>query len=186
VLVSALVAGYTLVVGFGSPGDLIGWVNTLVSTVPSVWAALLIGLILFQHQTQETDRKKKEELSELLKTELGEVRRLLEKYRTDKTQYVLHFTHPLIVEEAARSGLFDAEQTSEMLILARMMRQHNVLRQEAMALRVEAERARVASGDQSSGGYLVAKENFTRALSALQKSEEEIRNRCTKLLESLP
>jgi hypothetical protein len=186
VLVAALVGVYTVGVLLVSPDDLIGWLSTLVSTVASVWAALVLGLILFQHQTQETDRKKKEELSELLKTELGEVRRLLEKYRTDKTQYVLHFTHPLIVEEAARSGLFDAEQTSEMLILARMMRQHNVLRQEAMALRVEAERARVASGDQSSGGYLVAKENFTRALSALQKSEEEIRNRCTKLLESLP
>jgi len=56
----------------------------------------------------------------------------------------------------------------------------------AMALRVEAERTRVASGDQSSGGCLKAIENFTRALSALQNSEEEIRNRCTKLLESLP
>jgi|SRR5215212_10705077 len=186
VLVGVLVAFYTLVVLLFAPDELLGWVSTLVSTIASVWAALLIGLILFQHQTQETDRKKREELAELLKTELGEVRRLLEKYRTDKTQYVLHFTHPLIVEEAARSGLFHAEQASEMLILARMMRQHNVLRQEAMALRVEAERTRVASGDQSSGGYLMAMENFTRALSALQNSEEEIRNRCTKLLESLP
>src|SRR5215208_4038373 len=144
VLVGILVAGYTLVVLLFAPGDLLGWVSTLVSTIASVWAALLIGLILFQHQTQETDRKKKEVLEELLKTELGEVRRLLVKYRTDKKQYVLHFTHPLIVEEAARSGLFDAEQTSEMLILARMMRQHNLLRQEAMALRVEAERTHVA------------------------------------------
>ena len=54
----------------------------LVSTVASVWAALLIGLILFQHQTQETERKKKEELDELLKTELGEVRRVIKTART--------------------------------------------------------------------------------------------------------
>jgi hypothetical protein len=182
VLVGALVGVYTLVVLLVSPGDLIGWFSTLVSTVASVWAALLIGLVLFQHQTQETDRKKKEELSELLKTELGEVRRLIEKYRTDETQYVLHFTHPLIVEEAARSGLFDVEQTSEMLILARMMRQHNMLRQEAMTLRVEKERARGASGDQ----FSEATKYFTWALRALQKSEEEIITRCTKLLESLP
>jgi hypothetical protein len=51
-----------------------------------------------------------------------------------------------------------------------------VLRQEAMTLRMEKERARVASGEV----------NFTRALSALQSSEEEIRDRCTKLLESMP
>ncbi len=59
-LVAALVGVYTLVVWLVSPGDLIGWFSTLVSTVASVWAALLIGLILFQHQTQETDCKKKE------------------------------------------------------------------------------------------------------------------------------
>src|SRR5215216_7771039 len=117
VLVGILVAGYTLVVLLFAPGDLLGWFSTLVSTVASVWAALLIGLVLFQHQTQETDRKKKKELEELLKTELDEVRRPMERFRTDAPdQYVLHYTHPLIVEEAARSGLFDTEQTSEMLI----------------------------------------------------------------------
>jgi len=201
VLVGILVAGYTLVVLLFAPGDLLSWVSTLVSTVASVWAALLIGLILFQHQTQETDRKKKEELAELLKTELGEVRRVIGRLRTDVQeealettensftshgmQYVLHYTHPLIVEEAARSGLFDTEQTSEMLVLARTTRQHNVLRQEAMTLRVEAERARVASGDQFSEEDLRATKYFNWALRALQESEEDIINRCTKLLESM-
>jgi hypothetical protein len=202
VSVAILVGIYTLVVLLVSPEDLIGWFSTLVSTVASVWAALVIGLILFQHQTQETDRKKKEELAELLKTELGEVRRIIEKVRTDvpdealettensftahRMQYVLHYTHPLIVEEAARSGLFDTEQTSEMLILARNMRQHNMLRQEAMTLRVEEERARAASGDQFSKEYLTATKYFTWALRTLQDSEENIINGCTKLLETLP
>ena len=151
--------------------------------------------------TQETDRKKKAELAELGKTELGEVRHLIGRLRTDVPeealetiensftshgmQYVLHYTHPLIVEEAARSGLFDTEQTSEMLILARIMRQHNVLRQEAMTLRVEAERARVASGDQFSEEDLMATKYFNWALRTLQESEEDIINRCTKLLESM-
>jgi hypothetical protein len=95
---------------------------------------------------------------------------------------VLHYTHPLIVEEAARSGVFDTEQTSVMLTLARNMRQHNVLREEAMMLRVEEVRAQFASGNQ----YSEATEYFTRALRALQKSEGEIINGCTKLLDSLP
>ncbi len=146
VLVAALVGVYAVAVLLFAPDDLLGWVSTLVSTVASVWGALVIGLILFELQTQETDRKKKKELAQLLKTELSEVRRLIETYRTDvpdgaqtshRMQYVLHYTHPLIVEEAARSGLFDTERTSVMLTLARYMRQHNVLRQEAMTLRME-------------------------------------------------
>jgi hypothetical protein len=200
-LVGVLVGGYTLVVLVGSPDDLFGWFSTLLSTVVSVLAALFIGLILFQHQTQVTDRKKKAELAELLKTELGEVRRIIEKVRTDvpdealettensftahRMQYVLHYTHPLIVEEAAQSGLFDTEQTSEMLVLARVMKQHNVLRQEAMTLRVEVERARAASGDQFTKGYLTAHKQFVWALRALQQSEEDIIDRCKKLLESM-
>ena len=64
VLVGVLVAVYTLVVLLFAPDELLGWVSTLVSTIASVWAAFLIGLILFQHQTQETDRKKREELAE--------------------------------------------------------------------------------------------------------------------------
>jgi hypothetical protein len=62
------------------------------------------------------------------------------------------------------------------------MRQHNVLRQEAMTLRMEKERARVASGDQ----FSEATKYFTWASRALQKSEGDIINGCTKLLESLP
>jgi hypothetical protein len=201
VLVAVVVGVYTLVVLLCSPGNLIGWFNTLLSTLVSVLAALFIGLVLFQYQTQETDRKKKEQLAGLLKTELGKVRHDIERRRTvvpdealettknfftsHEMQYVLHYTHPLIVEEAARSGLFDTEQTSEMLVLARNMRQHNVLRQEAMTLRVEEERARVASVEGYSEEYLMATKRYAWALRDVQESEESIINSCTKLLGNL-
>jgi hypothetical protein len=45
---------------------------------------------------------------------------------TYTTRVSLHFTHPLIVEEAVRSGLFDEQQMTEMLHLARNMRAHQV------------------------------------------------------------
>jgi hypothetical protein len=201
-LVAVLVSVFTLVVWLVSPDDLIGWFSMLVSTAASVWAALLIGLILFQHQTQATYRKKKEELAELLKTELGEVRRVFETVRTvvpdealettensftsHEVQYVLRYTHPLIVEEAVRSGLFETEQTSEMLTLARNMRQHNVFVQEAMTLEKYEESALVASGDRFSRELLRARKRFARALRSVQDSEQSIINSCTKLLESLP
>jgi hypothetical protein len=202
VLVGALVGVYTLVLLLVSPGDLISWFSTLVSTVASVWAALFIGLVLFQHQTQETDRKKKEELEELLKTELGNIHRDIESVRTDVPdealettensftahvmQVFFHYTHPLIVEEAARSGLFDAEQKSEMLVLARNMRQHNVLRQEAITSEAYEESVRAASDDPFSREVLRATRRYAWAARSVQNSEESIINSCTKLLESLP
>jgi hypothetical protein len=197
-----LPVGYTLVVWLVSPGDLIGWFSELVSTVASVGAALFIGLDLFQHQTQEADRKKKEELEKLLKTELGERRRVMGRWRTvvpdaalettensftsHEMQYFFHYTHPLIVEEAVSSGLFDTEQTSEMLALARNMRQHNVFVQEAITLERYEESALVASGGQFSRELLRARKRFARALRYVQESGESIINSCRKLLESLP
>jgi hypothetical protein len=38
---------------------------------------------------------------------------------------ILHHPHPLVIDEAARSGLFGAEPTAGMLVLARDMRAHN-------------------------------------------------------------
>lgn len=190
---------YTAFVYITSPGDLFGWFSTLISTALLVLFALLVGLVLFAYQTQETDRKKKEELEELLKTELGEVRHVIETARTvvpdealettenfftsHELQYVFRYTHPLIVEEAARSGLFDTEQTSEMLALARNMRQHNVFVQEAMTLERYEDSALVASGDQFSRELQRARKRFAWALRDVQKSEESIINSCTTLLE---
>jgi uncharacterized membrane protein YraQ (UPF0718 family) len=137
--------GYTLVV-VTSNGDLLGWFNTLISTAASVIFALIIGVILFHYQANEADRKKRANLVQLLKAELGAVRRMIENSRTvvpdealetTETSFhshvmhvSLHYTHPLIVEEAVRSGLFDEAQTAEMLALARNMRSHNLRVQE--------------------------------------------------------
>jgi hypothetical protein len=141
-------------------------------------------------------------LEKLLKTELGERRCVIGRWRTDVPdealettensftshgmQYVFHYTHPLIVEEAVRSGLFDTEQTSEMLALARNMRQHHVYVQEAKTLERYEESALVASGDQFSRELLRARKRYARALRYVQESEESIINICTKLLDSLP
>jgi Tfp pilus assembly protein PilN len=53
---------------------LLNWINTLFATLLSVFAALVIGLVLFRHQSRETDRKKKDELTRLLRSELLEVK----------------------------------------------------------------------------------------------------------------
>jgi hypothetical protein len=121
-----------------------------------VFSALVIGLALFRYQHRETDRKKREELAALLQTELEELRWSLLASRTSVPEEVwddlipsasreirlsIHHPHPLVVEEAARSGLFGAESTTAMLVLARDIRAHSFYLREATRLEPHMERA---------------------------------------------
>jgi hypothetical protein len=107
-------------------------------------------------------------------------------YTAHKMEVSVRYTHPLIVEEAARSGLFDTEQTAEMLHLARNMKQHNVLLQEVMTWRLYEESTRSASDTPVSSKYLLAMKHHAEAARSVQGSEERIINGCRALLDSLP
>src|SRR5919112_1959699 len=81
-IISVAVAFYTAGVALASLDQLLGWLNTLLSTVLSVFSALVIGLALFRYQTKQTDHKKREEIVILLESELEELRRSLVSSRT--------------------------------------------------------------------------------------------------------
>jgi len=199
--IGVVLIAYTLVVATSPEGDLLGWFNTLISTAASVIFALIIGLILFHYQATETDRKRKADLAELLKAELGAVRGLIENsrtvvpdealettetsFRSHEMRVSLHYTHPLIVEEAVRSGLFGDKQTAEMLALARNMRMHNPFVQEIMALRLYEEQAKFATEDRYSPQAMRALKMYAEAGRSVQNSEERIINGCETLLKSI-
>ena len=159
-MISVAVALYTVGVALASLDQLLGWLGTLLSTVLSVFCALVIGLALFRYQIRETDRKRREDLAALLETELGELRRglpgsttfvpdeVLEDLRPSASHEIrLSIHHPLVVEEAARSGLFGAEPTAAMLVLARDMRAHDrFFLREATSLRPHMETGRGPTG----------------------------------------
>jgi hypothetical protein len=109
----------------------------------------LAGLALFEHQTRETNRAKKEELSDLLRTELGEIVQTMRENRSTIRGLVFtrtyrplqfeahverHYPNLLIVEEAVKSGLFGTHITAELLALARLMRAHHLAVEEAIGL----------------------------------------------------
>jgi len=111
---------YTVGVALASLDQLLGWLNTLMATVLSVFSAVVVGLIPFRFRTREIDRKKREELAVLLEAELAELERGLLDSRTVVPEEILedrcpsafheirlsiHHPHPLVIEEAARSGL---------------------------------------------------------------------------------
>lgn len=144
-LVAAVVCGallYTCVLLLFSPSNLVEWFNTLIATVVSVFSALVIGVLLYGFQTEENDRKKREELRELLIAELDETARLVEENRTTINSTSLtrerfspyefnanlkrHHPQPLIVEEAIKSGLFSTELTTKLQALSRLMNTHQI------------------------------------------------------------
>ena len=182
-LLGVVVLAYTGAVRLFSPDDLFGWLSTLLSTVLSVFSALVVGLALFRYQTRQADRKKTADLAGLLETELSEVMEDLVTRRTrvptegDVSAFIPsnvkvepHYAHPLIVEEAARSGLFGREQMSLMLSLARAMRAHNLRVSEALALLPNAGKNN---------------EQYAEAGRAVRRSEECIVDLCGKLLDGV-
>jgi hypothetical protein len=203
-MISVVVAFYTVGVSLASLDQLLGWLNTLLSSVLSVFSALVIGLALFRYQTRETDRKKREELGTLLETELEELRRAfldsrtfvpneaLEDLRPSVTHEIrlsIHHPHPLVIEEAARSGLFGVEPTAGMLVLARDMRAHNLYLREATSLEPHMDRAwahglqlQVESGQE---GFFRLYQRYAQAAKMVQLSEESIIAGCEEVLEGL-
>jgi ABC-type uncharacterized transport system permease subunit len=47
---------YTVGVALASLDQLLGWLNTLMATVLSVFSAVVVGLIPFRFRTREIDR----------------------------------------------------------------------------------------------------------------------------------
>lgn len=193
---------YTVGVALSSPEQLLGWLNTLMATVLSVFSALVVGLVLFRFQTKETDGKKREELAALLEAELTELKREFLDSRTAVPDEILedrrpsafheirlsiHHPHPLVIEEAIRSGLFDAGLTSGMLVLAREMKSHNLFLREATSLEPYMDRAWAAGLERrrSREEFFKLLRRYAQAVRMVQLSEESILAGCGEVLEGL-
>lgn len=191
---------YTVGVALASSDQLLGWLNTLMATVLSVFSALVVGLVLFRFQTKETDGKKREELAALLEAELTEFRGKLLESRTVVPDEILedrcpsafheirlgiHHPRPLVIEEAIRSGLFGAEQTASMLVLARDMKAHNLFLREATSLEPHMDRAWAAGLESrpSREEFFRLLRRYAQAVRMVQLSEESILAGCGEVLE---
>lgn len=201
-MLAVAVAVYTVGVALASFDQLLGWLNTLISTMLSVFSALVVGLALFRYQTEETDRKKRDELAVLLEAELGELKRaflgsrtvvpdeILEGRRPSASHDVrlsIHHPHPLVIEEAARSGLFGTKQAAEMLVLARDMRAHDLFLGEATSLEPHMDRAWAAGFEHRAGReeFFRLLRRYAQAARMVQRSEESIVAGCGEVLEGL-
>lgn len=98
----------------------------LFATFVGAVLALAAGLYLFLYQAEETDSKRREELRDLVRAELEETaQELKDKGATDYEDTSLVYIQPLMIEQAAKSGLFTTSLTRKLLSLARQFHTYN-------------------------------------------------------------
>jgi hypothetical protein len=136
-VVSAVVISlaFLALVGFISPSEFWGSVSAFATTLVSVFAAFFIGLGLYDRQVRIADARRREELTDALLAELSETIKALgdpqsfqaQPYTPPSgTEVPITYLQAVILEDAARSGLFNTTATRQMLSLARQFRVYNL------------------------------------------------------------
>lgn len=109
------------------------WWHGLVSTLISVLLGVVVAVWLLHFQSVANDRDTRDRLMSLLRSELTDSYRYLTvnnnnlKVECVDTNFVfqLFVLQPIILEEAAKSGLFTETQTENMLGIAKKMKMRN-------------------------------------------------------------
>lgn len=112
-----------------------GWFHSLIATLVAAVAALRISLLQVTHQSRLNDRSRRKQYEALLEVELQDILDTLNA-QSDLRLPVrtkagpLHLLHlpylqPLILEDAARSGLFEPDATRRMVVLCRAIRAYH-------------------------------------------------------------
>jgi hypothetical protein len=132
---------YSIYIHKKVPEKNVDWWNTFVATLISVLAALLVGLILYKNQINMDTEAKKNQFSKLLKAEISYNYRQLNSgtpmtLNIDTSKYSLYitFVQPLILEQAALSGLFNEVDSENFLHLSAKTRMYNVKVQYLLSL----------------------------------------------------
>ncbi|MFA7159735.1 MAG: hypothetical protein WC299_10570 [Kiritimatiellia bacterium] len=131
----AVVAGilYTIIVHRWGKDERWSWWHGFVSTLISVLLGVVVAVWLFQFQRVANDRDTRARLVALLRSELADSYRYLTVNNNNlnveclDTNFVfqLFVLQPIILEEAAKSGLFTEIQTENMLDVAKKMKIRN-------------------------------------------------------------
>lgn len=126
--------GYTICVYRKKPNEMWSWLHSLMSTFVSVLIGVSIAILLFFFQSKYADQQERGRYQSLLRSELAySYRELCGKadpltFNFNDASYSFHnvaLLQPVVLEDAGRSGLFDANQASNMLGTARDMRLRN-------------------------------------------------------------
>jgi hypothetical protein len=135
ILVLCLIVGiaYSVFVYDRARSQFWDWCHSLVATLLSVMLALAAGFWVYDLQVQKADRQEKEDLTVLLRQELSYLRsHLAEAEQAEiivggsRKKVLITYVQPVVLEQAATSGLFDPVDSANMLKIAREIRLYNV------------------------------------------------------------
>lgn len=162
VAVVAVAIFYSELVMEFAPDEVWGWFSTLLATFLSALLALAVGLWLFNKQTHMTDRQRKQWLTEVLDTEIEDIRNVLSE--TDLGAWIWIITSDssfkqvmladfelISMDEAVRSGLFPQDVTRELINLVGGIRMFNTRVRNARALLQAEQTHNVQGGDEYQG-----------------------------------
>ena len=131
VLAIALAVIYTLIL---PKEQCWNWWHGLIATLVSVLLGISIAIGIFFFQNYVVQNQDKKKYTSLVSTELAATWQGLQtienplNINSDNKTYSFHvvFLQSVVLEDAARSGLFDEEETRTLLKLARWIRFHNM------------------------------------------------------------
>lgn len=124
---------YSLIIKKLAPDKWWDWSHALVSTMVSVLLGVFSAFIVYNVQAADADAKKKSDFKILMQEEFSDLYQVLSSkdfvdFDSGKAKHkvLIAFIQPLIIEDAARSGLFKPVDTNNLLHLARKIRAYNL------------------------------------------------------------
>lgn len=134
ILAITLAVFYTYIIRKKSPEEQWNWWHGLIATLVSVLLGVSIAIGIFFFQNNVVQYQDKRKYTSLVSTELAATWQGLQtvdnplNINFDNKTYSFHigFLQSVVLEDAARSGLFDEEETRTLLKLARWIRFHNM------------------------------------------------------------
>lgn len=105
----------------------------MIGTGLSFFLAVLGGIYLFRSQNAATAKAERETLQKLLRAEISDLVRILNDSARMKLttqsgltkQVLVTFVQPIVIEKSAISGLFNPQESENLLHLARKIRMFN-------------------------------------------------------------
>lgn len=128
------IIAYELILRKKSPEQLWNWRNNLITTFISVLLAVSIGIGIFFFQNSIIQQQEKKKYLFLLNVELASTWQTLQQIDNpldinfENKTYSFHvvFLQYIVLEDAARSGVFNENETRTLFKLARWIRFHNM------------------------------------------------------------
>lgn len=125
---------YELILRKKSPEQLWNWRNNLITTFISVLLAVSIGIGIFFFQNSIIQQQEKKKYLFLLNVELASIWQALQQidnplninFENKTYSFQVVFLQYIVLEDAARSGVFNENETRTLFKLTRWIRFHNM------------------------------------------------------------